>query len=137
MVRCAIRISDWVVMSFDRLAGRCVIAEPPIPDERPNFHSRLKALDGFMLTAVGTQAARTLPTGIDSARAALTEETQRALLDVLLAATENGGHSRESAAQALGIHPNGGRYGSNLLRLREMGLIPERGSLLLTKGAFQ
>lgn len=35
----------------------------------------------------------------------------------------------------LGIHPNGGRYGTNLARLRTMGIIPERGEIYLTDAA--
>ena len=46
-----------------------------------------------------------------------------------------GGYVGGSLAQLLGIHPNGGRYGSNLARLRTMGLIPDRGDIYLTEGA--
>ncbi len=92
-------------------------------------------LDGFGLTQGGARIAQTMPTGIEGAKVPL-DGTQRTIIDVLLAA---GGHrfTRETLAAKLGIHPNGGRYGSDLARLRTMGLIPERGDIYLTAEAFR
>lgn len=93
-------------------------------------------LDGFRLTEKGAAAADVMATGLDAAREPL-DGAQRQILGVL----ENGpvGHlfTRETLAEALGIHPNGGRYGSNLGRLRTMGLIPDRGEIYLTEGALR
>ena len=40
-------------------------------------------------------------------------------------------------AAGLGVHPNGGRFLQNLARLREMGLIPERGEIVATEALFR
>ncbi len=90
-------------------------------------------LDGFTLTDKGNQQARPSATGIVEARSALKDDVQRRILDVL----QEGPHTRDSLAEKLGIHPNGGRYGSNLAWMRTMGLIPERGTVELTKGAWR
>lgn len=88
-------------------------------------------LDGFVLTDQGRAAAREIPTGMDAALAALPDEPKRAILRVLVEA----GHpmSRDEVAAALSLHPNGGSYGTNLGRLRTMGLITERGPISPTK----
>ncbi len=89
-------------------------------------------LDGFTLTEKGAAAARAMATGIASAAEPL-DGSQREILALL---EESGTRfTRETLAEALGIHPNGGRYGSNLARLRTMGLIPDRGDIYLTEGA--
>ena len=44
--------------------------------------------------------------------------------------------SRLELAGALGIHPNGGRFLTDLARLREMGVIPEKGEVRATEGAL-
>lgn len=74
-----------------------------------------------------------MPTGLEAAKAPL-DGSQARILDVL-AAHPRARFTRDSLAKALGIHPNGGRYGSDLSRLRTMGLIPERGDIYLTEGA--
>jgi hypothetical protein len=90
-------------------------------------------LEGFTLTAKGRAAARPMATGFEAAKAPL-DETQRTILDVL--ANHSGRRfSRDTLAAVLGLHPSGGRYGTNLGRLRTMGLIPERGDIYLTEGA--
>lgn len=92
-------------------------------------------LDGLTLTPTGISAARQSPSGLEGVRAPL-DGAQRAMVDVL--DLNRGKHfSRETLAQALGIHPKGGRFGSNLARLRTMGLIPERGAIYLTEAAYR
>lgn len=91
-------------------------------------------LNGFDLTAAGLAEAGDPQTGIDAARAALTEKPMQTIFDIL---TAESGFTRDTLAQKLGIHPNGGRYGSNLAWLRTMGLIPERGTIELTEGAWR
>ena len=90
-------------------------------------------LDGCDLTKKGAAVAGgVLPTGLDGAIAAF--PGGRSVLDVL-ALNRHRRFTREQLAEALGIHPNGGRYGSTLARLRVMGLIPERGEIALTDAA--
>lgn len=91
-------------------------------------------LDGFELTATGATHCRRMPTGLTGAMAPL-DGSQRELVD-MLDHTRMVRYTRDTLAQALGIHPNGGRYGSNLARLRTMGLIPERGEIYLTEAAY-
>lgn len=96
---------------------------------------RLRAggfLDGFELTEKGRDRARPLETGLARAREALEPQQQR-ILDALQDGAE---FDRDSLAAHLGLHPNGGSYGTNLGRLRTMGLIPERGTIKLTEAAF-
>jgi ribosomal protein L29 len=90
-------------------------------------------LDGFRLTEKGEAAARAMETGLTAAKDPL-DGSQRDIVDVL--ASKNGHRfTRETLAEELGLHPNGGRYGTNLARLRTMGLLPERGDIYLTDGA--
>lgn len=91
-------------------------------------------LDGLRLTERGAAAAESSETGLDAAKAAL-DATQRQIVDVLAGSLDP--LSREQVAAALGIHPNGGRYNTNLGRLRTMGLIPERGPIRLTPEALR
>lgn len=91
-------------------------------------------LQGFTPTERGRQAARQQETGVDAALAALPTEPMRAIVRQLL--NENRGISREELADLLGLHPNGGRYGANLSRLRTMGLITPRGPIAPTEGLF-
>lgn len=91
-------------------------------------------LNGFELSASGLNVAGSPTTGIDAARLAIKENSARAIFDVL---TQESGFTRDTLAAKLGIHPNGGRYGSNLAWLRTMGLIPERGTIELTEGAWR
>lgn len=93
-------------------------------------------LEGFMLTSAGNEQARPLPTGPQACREALPDETKRRLFDRLLEDRGTVQHSRETLAQAMGIHPNGGRYGSDLAWFRTMGIIPDRGPIVLTDGVF-
>lgn len=91
-------------------------------------------IDGFSLPPVS--AARDIPTGLEACKAPL-EGTQRTIIDTLANVAPNTRYDRNSLAAKLGIHPNGGRYGSDLARLRTMGLIPERGDIYLTEAAFR
>src|SRR5690606_35692581 len=93
-------------------------------------------LDGLALTEVGAAAAPALPTGLEAAKQPL-DGPQQAIVDVLAAGRPGPRYTRETLAGELGIHPNGGRYGSSLARLRTMGLIPERGDIYLTEGAYR
>ena len=88
-------------------------------------------LDDCQLTDEGVEDAESLDTGIDALKSVLSG-TQRAIVEVL----EDGStHDRETLAAVLGLHPNGGRYGTDLKRLRTMGVIPDRGEIKLTEAA--
>jgi hypothetical protein len=90
-------------------------------------------LEGFYLTDKGQEAARPLPTGLDAALAALDDEPKR---EIVRAIVEQNPLTRDELAAKLGLHPNGGRYGSNLAWLRTMGIITGRGSIAPTPGLF-
>jgi uncharacterized protein len=103
------------------------------------FNSDLKWLkdahyidNHLSLLTAGEQAAATLLTGVDALKAALPENGMRQIVDLVL---HSHGMTRDELAQALGIHPNGGRFNSHLKWLRDMGVIPERGLIQLTEGA--
>ncbi len=89
-------------------------------------------LDGFRLTDKGLRASRALPTGLDAALAALSDEPKREIIRAVLAAGKP--LSRDELAAALGLHPTGGRFGKNLGWLRTMGLITARGPIAVTEG---
>lgn len=92
-------------------------------------------LIGFDLTSGGGGLVRPIETGLPGCKAPL-DGTQRTIID-LLAANPKMRHNRDTLAASLQIHPSGGRYGSDLARLRTMGLIPERGDIYLTEAAFR
>lgn len=96
-------------------------------------------IDGFTLTDKGTKTARSSETGTAAARSALKDDSQRRIFDVLLGGgsmVSRKQFTRDTLAETLGLHPSGGRYGSNLAWLRTMGLIPDRGAIFLTDGAY-
>jgi hypothetical protein len=89
-------------------------------------------LVGCELTTQGMKAVLYAPlTGLDAMKSILAG-TQVAIVEQIENGTE---HTRDTLAEALGIHPNGGRYGSDLARLRTMGVIPERGTIKLMEEA--
>jgi hypothetical protein len=90
-------------------------------------------LDGWALTAEGFAMASPGKTGLETAIAAVKEGSGKRILETI--ASVDGPLSREELAERLGIHPAGGRFIKNLAWLRDMGLIPERGPIGLTKGA--
>jgi uncharacterized protein len=92
-------------------------------------------LEGCELTEKGLMASSKPRLGLEAVKEPL-DGAQRAIVDTL---DLNRGKrfSRETLAKVLGLHPNGGRYGSNLARLRTMGLIPERGDIYLTEAAYR
>lgn len=97
-------------------------------------------LDGLNLTPA-TEAYvpfGSMPTGPDAARAALADGSQQAIFDALDSRDRPDpiGLSREQLAERLGIHPNGGRFNSNLAWMRTMGLLPERGQISLTGATY-
>jgi hypothetical protein len=89
-------------------------------------------LSGFTLTELGASTARPQATGFEAALAALDEEPKRRILRTLSEAGRP--LTRDELAAALGIHPNGGSYGTNLGWLRTMGVITARGPIALTEG---
>ncbi|MDB5295596.1 MAG: hypothetical protein JWO31_1579, partial [Phycisphaerales bacterium] len=96
---------------------------------------RLRAdgyLDGFALTEKGRAAARQTATGLEAALAALDEEPKRKIVRTLVDAGRP--LSRDELAAALGIHPKGGSFGTNLGWLRTMGVITDRGPIAPTEG---
>lgn len=88
---------------------------------------------GFDLTDKGIAAARQIPTGFEACKAPL-DGSQGRILDVLRSA-KGKRFDRNTLAAELELHPNGGSYGTNLGRLRTMGLIPERGDIYLLETA--
>lgn len=97
-------------------------------------------LDGFTLTEQGREAAMPLETG-DAAVLVVIRATKKegsgraAMMDTILKSGPFG--SRIELAEALGIHPNGGRFLTNLARLREMGVIPEKGEIRAVEGVYR
>lgn len=93
-------------------------------------------LNGFQLTAAGLAVAAINVTGPSGVLDALQEGTQKKLFATIL---ENDGEAyvRDTLAAKLEIHPNGGRYGSDLAWLRTMGVITERGPITVTEGALR
>lgn len=89
-------------------------------------------INGCALTDLGKRSARPNATGLDGLCIVL-DGTQKNIVGVLSHGAEM---TRESLAEALGIHPNGGRYGSDLAKLRTMGVLPDRGTIKLTEAAF-
>lgn len=92
-------------------------------------------LEGFRLTDLGRQAARAQETGLEPALAALPDEPKRKIVRTVV---QHGQPlTRDELAEALGIHPNGGSYGTNLGWLRTMGIITERGPIAATEGLYR
>ncbi len=94
-----------------------------------------RKLDGMMLTELGLAIAEPGPSGQQAALDALPDDAKRTLLQEIITAGEP--LTRDTLACRLGIHPNGGRYGSNLSWLRTMGLIPERGAITALPCVFR
>jgi uncharacterized protein len=92
-------------------------------------------LEGFELTELGQSAAKPWATGAEAVIDALQEGTQKKLFSTIL---ENNGepYVRDTLADALGIHPKGGRFGGDLAWLRTMGVITDRGPIKVTPGAL-
>lgn len=90
-------------------------------------------LEGCELTEKGRAQAGAVNTGLDNARKVLDARLNK-IIDLLEGGAE---YDRDSLAHDLNLHPNGGSYGTNLGRLRTMGLIPERGTIKLTEAAFR
>lgn len=105
------------------------------------YNSELKALkeSGYMDEAFNLlppcPPVLALETGYNALLEALHDEGQRRIVQALH--EYDGSTDREALARTLGIHPNGGRFNSNLKWLREMGVIPERGLIHLTEGALR
>lgn len=92
-------------------------------------------IDGMLLTDAGREAARKIPIGWDATVAAAKDGTKQTILRTV--AEASGPLTRDELAAALGIHPNGGRFGSDLAWLRTMGVITDRGPIALTAGAVK
>lgn len=92
---------------------------------------------GMALTSMGLAQAGTIETGEKAALEAAERKKPgcRAVLKAVLEA--KGPLTRVELAARLDIHPNGGRYLTNLARLREMGLIPPKGEIVATEGTFR
>lgn len=89
-------------------------------------------LSGCELTEAGRAAANRQDISMAAALAALPDNPKREIIRTLV--SHHKPMSRDELANALGIHPNGGSFGTNLGRLRTMGLITERGPIAVTKG---
>lgn len=88
----------------------------------------------FILTEQGRAAAHPQDDDLNAALAALPDDPTRAIVQVLIEAGNP--LSKDDLAEMLGIHPNGGRFGTNLGWLRTMGLITERGPISVTPGLY-
>jgi hypothetical protein len=94
-------------------------------------------LSGGTPTDAGRELCRERTRGLDGALEFL-EGTQKRILDAIVkAANDQHGLTRDSLAESLGIHPNGGRFGSDLARLRTMGIITERGPIAPKEALFR
>ena len=68
--------------------------------------------------------------------AALPDEAKRRTFRTILKHRDNQ-FTRETLAETLGLHPNGGRYNRDLAWLRTMGVIPERGGIFAMPGVYR
>lgn len=91
-------------------------------------------LDDCELTPKGAAIAVAGETGAAKAIEAIPDESTRNVLREVIDAGET--LTRDSLAERLGLHPNGGRYGRSLAWLRTMGLIPEKGDIKPTPAVF-
>lgn len=91
---------------------------------------------GMALSDSGAEYSRPLDTGRDAAIAAAGQKEPRQA--TILTAILDAGRplSRQELADILEIHPNGGSFLQALARLREMGVIPEKGAIEGTTGVF-
>jgi hypothetical protein len=98
-------------------------------------------LDGLALTEAGNAAAHCGGTGAGALLAAIRETKRegraRATMMEAILNEPAGFPSRVDLAAAMGVHPNGGRFLTNLARLREMGVIPERGDIKAVEGVYR
>ena len=95
-------------------------------------------IDGFSLTEKGRHIATVETTGIEGLKEALLRHKEGSGRVTIIEAILNDSRrslTRNELAEVLGIHPTGGRYGTNLGWLRTMGVLPDRGSIELTDGA--
>lgn len=91
-------------------------------------------LEGFVLTDAGRAVAVAQSTGPEGVIEALADGTKERLFRTIVESKEP--FTRDTLAAELGIHPNGGRYGSDLAWLRTMQVITERGPISATPGAL-
>jgi len=99
--------------------------------------ARLRAggyLDGCRPTQAAWPLIRGREMGLEGAMRGL-DGTQQKILQVLIA-SDAPSMTREQLASALGIHPNGGRFLSDLAWLRTMGVITERSPIATTPALF-
>lgn len=92
-------------------------------------------LEGMRLSVRGHAAVLTEPcdTGVNGVLNVLKDGSHRRVFQTI--AEAGMGLTREQLAGMLGIHPNGGRYTSTLAWLRTMGVITDKGPIVLTDGA--
>jgi len=139
------RILDMIATLNERritVTRECIARWLGIHPNGGRFLSTLAALRGggylsergYELTEKGEAIARAGETGIEEVLNAV-EGTRKKIIKTI----EEAGRilTREELAQLLEIHPNGGRYLSDLAWLRDMGVIPERGGIELTEGAMR
>jgi len=96
-------------------------------------------LSGGTPTEAGRALCRERTRGLEGAVEVL-EDSQKRILDAIVKANDGVSHSeltRETLAESLGIHPNGGRFGSDLARLRTMGIITERAPIAPKEALFR
>lgn len=94
-------------------------------------------LSGGTPTDQGAALCQPRTRGLEGAVEVL-EGSQRRILDAIVKAERDKYNlTRETLAESLGLHPNGGRYGSDLARLRTMGIITERGPIAPKESLFR
>ena len=92
-------------------------------------------LEHFSILKMSPACSNFYERGDDGALSALKEPFKQRVFREVLAA--KGPLTRETLAERLGIHPNGSRYLRALAWLRQMHLIPERGSIVPTEGVYR
>jgi chromosome segregation and condensation protein ScpB len=88
-------------------------------------------IEGLTLTVIGHEYAKPQETGLRAALEAIKEGTRQKVLETIAGGPPC---SRQELAERLGIHPNGGRFLTDIARLREMGLVTEKGQIQTTQG---
>lgn len=105
------------------------------------FHGAIKSLrekgqlDADLHPTANTPAVSPIATDGHEGVLDLLDQGKKRIFEEIL--QHAGGLSREELAEQLGVHPNGGRFNSNLKWLRDMGVIPESGPIKAVEGVFR
>ncbi len=91
-------------------------------------------LDGCELTEKGAAAAREIPTGLEGAKSF--GDGGKVTIIEYLDEHRDEKFTSDALARGLGLHPTGGRYRTNVARLRALGLVPSSGQIYLLEAAY-